>query len=791
MNSLTKHPSLQQVRLLREGQKILNKQSLAQLQTLISNNVRERKDVPAQELAELKLQGLIKEGASFKEMRPVLNSLYEQDKSLTLQARLVELAVQHGDNSDVTSMLTFLAQVGEDFYPLIKPETRCKLVYTFWQKTTSSPLKDLLSVHKNHPQLTDEERLYVFDLLRHLRIVSEMLVYFEQHQESILTAARRRQLDINELFLLLGKASLQLSYLDGCRHYLHKINRKSHAYRTALQILLIPPAKDSSNRVLKCILAEHKWENRLTLLDNCLIQASRKNPLTDSDRPALNAVLAEVLKLIPRQSEAWLQLSNVLVRHYQQEDSYPNLFRVFRQHRYIFHAGGLDTALWHGFLQHKDKHLIHWIGFAHLHHYISSGSSAEKSLWRAKLLLEQEENGELWRKAHSAALAFVRNTDAIPTGQQQRMLPQLLVSCLPADLLMSDVRSYLPTCTSRFVLATLEAVVRNKNEHDLEITTICQRATLAHFRNQDLNRLWLIARDKEYYDFAWRIASVLNARCALLPLVRNAWQISGEKRAQYPLQSVSAQTVDVCTVGFREHERKFLTAFFSIGAIIPSLFARLDNKAKIYRRPLPKDPQQRKIEVYLRSLAWLTPTKKTYYFSYDGLLSRNQQLPLFVKNVPHSVWSILFLQLAEKLSLNHWSWQLSTLMKNIDKVLPRFVTRSAITARAVSWLTYQPAERRNAWHVFVSQARKISDNRAEELLGSFLCRLATCIYQNHYQALLSLQLMQTPLTFIWNLEKFILCAEYHQLRKEQDCLHRVTIPHSIINMSNITGADTC
>ena len=780
-NSHTESQPLQQARILRVGEKLLTQERVKRLRSLITSNITKRS--AAHDQAHHQLQQLLRRGATFRALQPLLNKVYLQDNSLAFQARIVELAVERGERDDAQRMLAFLSQSGAQFYLYISPKVRSRLVDIFWSKSGASALKDILSQHKNYEGLENIERLYVFDLLRHLRVSSEMLVYFEQHSAAILAAAQQRKMDIDDMYLLLGKASLQLSYLDGCRRFLRAIKPTAKAYRAALQLLLIPPPRN--NPLMQTLLAERKWENRLTLLEQYIATAKAKNPLVDADRPALNAVLENVLKLVPRQREAWMQLSDLLVRHRHMEEHYPNLFHVFRQHRYVFCGAGLDTSLWHGFLRLEEEPFAQWVGFAHLHHYVNCGSSGEKSLWRARILLEHSE--ELWPRAHSAAIAYVRNDKAIPNGQRDKMLLQLRVACLAQDLLLSDVQAYLPICTSRYVLSVLEDIVRDKKKDAaLEIAIIWRRANLSHFRNQDLNRLWCIARERKLYDLAWRSATILNARQSLQPLVRNAWRISGEKRARYPLQTIDDRTLELAATGLPEHERKFLVAFFKIGAVIPSLFARLDNKAKTYRAPLPKDSNLREVEQFLRATVWLTPTKKNFYFSYDALLTRNKQLPLFLKNVPKSVWSDIFVRLVEKLSLNHWSWQLSTLMNTIDKVLPRFVTRSAITAKATSWLANQPAERRNAWSVFTTQARKISDRRAEEIIGVYLCRLATCIYQNHYQALLSLQLMQAPVVFIWHLETFLLSASYYELRKQQDSLYQVAIPHSIIKMQSIT-----
>ena len=775
---------LLRVRVLRTASRIMEKDNFTKLKTRLSQTiVRDSRRKP-QALHELELQRLITAKASFVAMRPVLAKLYAYDRSLRFQAQLIELAFLHGKSHEVREMLQFLAMQGKDFYLHINSSVRERLLPLY--RDEKSVLADILLLHRNDEKLTATERLYVLQLLGKLDVPSELLVYFEQYQAVLLAAAQAQQVDVDELYLMLGKAALQTGYLDGCRKFLGNIDQQSQAYRTALRILLIPPAKDTSNRVLQSIMAEQKWENRLTLLDRYLADAADNNPLTDRDRPALNAVLSDPLALLPQTAAAWTALSQLLVRHRQQRHNYPDLYRVFTQNREIFRSSGLGTALWYAFLtlRPEDNTQRLLCGIAHIHHYVNCGSDNEKALWRAKTILTELGETELWQSLHAKAVRHVQQAKIIPLAQRQRMLNQLRVAA--QDLALSEVRAYLPLSTSRFVLTELEASVRHKHRApELELDVIWRKANLAHLHNRDLNRTWALALKLGRTDLAWRTATVINARRVLHPRVCGVWQASGEKRSTYPLLWKN-EAVKFCTVGFAADEQKFLTAFFAVAAMIPALFARLDPGARSYRRPKVRDdaPQQ-KITTFLNTIPQLAPSARRYYFSSDGMLARNQQVPLFIRDMPNTVWSTLFAHLSERLSLNLWSWQLSVLMSLVHKVLPRFITRSKITTRGLRWLRNLNPQQRQAWSTFVATASRISDPRADELLGIFLCRLTTCMYQNHYQALLSLQLMQAPLSYIWGLEKFIVAAQYSQLRQQLGSLHRVNPPPSVVEMSSV------
>ena len=756
------------VRLLRVAERIMRRDNFVKLQRRVQSTIDTGRRRP--QATQHQLQLLLRDGATFNQLRPLLAKLYAADSSTQLQAQIVELAVLHGDCADVAGTLKFFA--GSDFYLQVNPMVRARLLVT-----QPTKIQELLLPHKNADNLLDSERFFVWKLLCRLQLHSEVLVYFEQYRQQILKASAEHQLSADELFLTLGKVALRIGYTDGCRQYLQEINRQSASYRTALRILLIPPDSAADNQVLHQLTAEGNWENRLLLLNNYLLVAERNaNPLLDRDRPALNAVLADLLPLIPRQAEAWGQLAKIIVNHRQLRDSYPNLYRLFDDNRTVFHGVALDKALWQVFLTSTDPREQSFQGLAHLHNYLSTGSTNEKSLWKAKLLLEADGH---WSKTHRQVCQSVEQAKFIPSRQRQLMTTQLRVAAPARQITIEEINDYLAICTSRYVLMVLEKLVADRQDDNLERQIIWRKANFACWQNRDLGRFWQLTAQR-LPDLAWRTASVLNARQALPATIRKAWQISGEKRSSYPLSPVTTTTINSCVIGFSDDEQKFLNSFIEIAMLIPALFARLDRRVKVFkRRRRNRQQSAQQIDQHLDDIPWLNNARKIYYFSYDGLLARNQQMPLFIKKIPDTVWGLLLTRIVERLSLNLWSWQLSLLVKMIDKAIPKFITRSRLTVRAYGWLNSLSPEQRHAWNTFMSIARRISDNRAETLFGALVCRLATCIYQNHYQALLSLQLMGAPLPFVWELEKFILADQYSDLRQQLATAHRVVVAPAV------------
>jgi hypothetical protein len=129
------------------------------------------------------------------------------------------------------------------------------------------------------------------------------------------------------------------------------------------------------------------------------------------------------------------------------------------------------------------------------------------------------------------------------------------------------------------VLAKLERLAEAKAAPALECRLILKRAALTHLTNSDLNRLWHLANQRREGDLAWRVASVLQARGALTPSVRHAWEISGERRSSYEFIPPSKPAVERLLKGFAPRGARLAFASIHVGPVLPELLALLDEGA--------------------------------------------------------------------------------------------------------------------------------------------------------------------------------------------------------------------
>src|SRR5690606_18051669 len=154
----------------------------------------------------------------------------------------------------------------------------------------------------------------------------------------------------------------------------------------------------------------------------------------------------------------------------------------------------------------------------------------------------------------------------------------------------------------------LEELAARKKAPALEISLILERGRQTHLTNADLQRVWTLASGRRDSDLAWRVASVLEARQSLVPQVRHAWQISGERRSQYPFLPPSPKAVERCLTGFKRAEARLAHAIFVVGKELPELLAILDKGAHAGRMPVPKpDSIEARIDQVLSGLSWLGP----------------------------------------------------------------------------------------------------------------------------------------------------------------------------------------
>jgi hypothetical protein len=476
----------------------------------------------------------------------------------------------------------------------------------------------------------------------------------------------------------------------------------------------------------------------------------------------------------------------------------PNLHEIFRVQALKYLSPILDGALWQGplALEPATPREAFLRGVALLHQYVNCGLSAESSLWNARELIlaarreAREPPPNDWKDLHKAATAWIAKNHYLTEPDRQRMLLQLKVALDPGSVITSDVEDYLDHTDTPplHVLAKLERLAEAKGAPALESRLILRRAQLTHLTNADLNRLWQLANLRKDPDLAWRIATVLHARRALAPGVRHAWEISGEKRSHYEFVPPSKQAVERCVKGFSPRAARLAFASLRVGPVLPELLAILDEGAKSVRPSAhPADSVEAAADRLLAGLSWLATPKKRYLFSNEAIVGATA-VPAFMQKLPANAWSVLVAKLSDRFGANAWGWKLSRLHQQIVDLIPRLASRQDLrrhSTRVAKWLKDLTPEQRAAWSDLGQLTRAYEDERAQEALAMFVCRLATLMFQNHYLALTSLHAMRASVAIVWDLEQFLVGEVYSDLRKKLETENRVLVPNALQRLVSI------
>jgi len=226
-------------------------------------------------------------------------------------------------------------------------------------------------------------------------------------------------------------------------------------------------------------------------------------------------------------------------------------------------------------------------------------------------------------------------------------------------------------------------------------------------------------------------------------------------------------------------EEAFVASIVRIGPLIPELLAVMDSNARpIKEKKAASCTTAAEVDVFLEGLPWLGKPKHLYRYGDDGLRSDAEQIPVFARMVPHSVWSYLVLRLSQRLGISSWNWKIQQLKERGEGLEPRMIEGRAARsgARFGLWLRKLSPEHRSAWTELAGLIAKVSDERCLNLCTSLVIRGATVMHQSHVVALRTLREAEAPLAMLWDLERWIVSPEYTQVRRSVRTANRVPVP---------------
>ena len=749
---------------------------------------------------------LVEIGAPWERLRGPAWEQFRLTPTAEMASSLVELAFLHGDPIGVAQIITQLKVYGKAFWSLVHPAVRAHVVADLWQAGQKDVVVDLLFRDRDMAWLHPVERLLVVLVQFAGEDVAKPWIYYRQWRKDIEDAAIEVGASFGvtreTLWLAVGRAGIDLGYDDEAREILKLIGPTAPEYDFALKNLF-SVSEDSQgerrNEYFDLVMAQADWRERLRLIRNFFATTRELGGFRDRSRPAFNDLLSAPLELLPRNAEAWAELSRALVSSSDIENLLPNLLRVFRDNAMQFHGPTLDPALWQGMLtrdpESPDYLVRYWYGVGQLHNFTSFGHSSEAALWQARsMVLGATRAGPVpftWRELHLAATAHVARAAHLFDKDRATMLRQLRIACAQEQVVVADIEEYLRATETPplFVMESLRVVVRERKARDLEIRLVLKSAETTHLRNQDLGTLWQLASERVDSDLAWRVASIALARGALVPNVRHAWDISGEKRSHYPFQKMTLEDLRPCFDGMTPVAQRMVMACLQIGNALPELLAILDGGARSSKIVAPANGSvEAEVETALRGLDWLKPVTKRWHFSFDTTALGGTTLPAFMHVLPTNLWSLLVLKICERLGIHSWGWKVSMLHGLIADLIPRVAKRQDLrrhSFKVAAWLRKLGGAERAAWQDLAYTAKGLKDDEALDALATFVTRFATVMLPNHHMALTSLQAMRAPVSIIWSLENWIVSPDYSRLRDRLGTKSRVPVPNSLARLPTI------
>ena len=348
------------------------------------------------------------------------------------------------------------------------------------------------------------------------------------------------------------------------------------------------------------------------------------------------------------------------------------------------------------------------------------------------------------------------------------MVSQLQLAAPDSKIKIRYCESYLSKVKSPSykTLERLLKIAKMKESPSLIQSVISCFLKYAYLRNSDLKTLWHISTSYRQYDLAWRVATILESRRALPAKIHYPWTVSGEKRSIYPVVHICRDDAAIAAKGFENSVARACMALTIVGYKIPDLLVALDSKLSFVKITIPPaNSIEEDLLEAIKKIDWLTfPEKRV-----GKVINKHMgaSLPPFVKSLPSNRWAVLLSMMSEVTGFTAISGDMTKLQRIVETVSSSIGTKAGtkfLKNSASKWLkTLTPSER-TAWAEMNQILRRVDPVKLELAIGKFLVRLSTLISPSHYEALNSLQSMNTSLSYLRDLENFIIDEDYTNFR---------------------------
>lgn len=749
---------------------------------------------PAKDI-DLRLRQLIQGGAPWHIVSEILWKDFQQTPSDQKAARLLETSFVQASPTETTE--AFIRLMTSDagprsFYWLLHPNLRDFLLEHADASLVES-LYWMLAKERSGSRLTDSEILFTFLRLNESKDKMAAWMYFKRNEHRILM----KQSDLvrfgysrEQLHLKIGELALQLGYDEEARELFSVLPRTSKERDLALVILLkyesstFDRSKDGYVRKLE---ATPNWQDRIQLIDGFCQEIRRSGGLRDPNRSSLNMIMKNLLQWVPRTTEAWRSMGELILRNRDLSSLIPALNQTYYDNACVHHAPEIDQALWlaaiHLHPQTPGEAYLSGLGW--LHHFTASPHRTDNGLWTARKMIDYASASDsvalpwTWRELVRSALNHVERSQMVLDRDRKRLMSALRISVDGVNSSTEVIQAYLALSDAPTpeIVEELAEQAWQKGNHTAFIGLAARRASLAQYCNPVLAKLWHAAAHQGDHDLAWRVASVLSAREALSSKIRYSWEISGERRSVYSPTALTNIDIELALADFSKNSRRVLHGIFLLGGRISELVENTKGSS-LRSRPatLGSNATEVAISKVFMKLGLQNSNKNIHELIAVNALPFD--VAALVQSPESNPWLFTIRVMIERLGMSTWGYQRQTLIEFTTSVLPLIgsTTGSNISAKLGKWLGSLNTHQRAAWSELATGLSEISDDEFSRDLIQFVIRLATMIYPSHYEALRTLQKSRCSLRTLRGLEAFILSATYSDFRRRSGIQSRVILP---------------
>lgn len=741
---------------------------------------------------------LIEEGESWGKIKPVLLDWWRVAPSPILAGKILELTYLNAGHNEIKDILSIVSKKSDAYWKEVHPAVRTQIVLELFNEEEFKPVTSNLAQHSLEFWLLPIERLASFVTLVNSKMQSEAFEIFSKFESTIIDAVINFGVKISVpkgwVYLNAGKAAVDCGFKTEAVKILKNIRPDDSSYQAAAKHILSLEADEKN--FLKSEIASHllsldSWSEREEALRVYLDRIRQAEERDFELIPILNTIFAKSAIITVQDPTTLNKYVKLCLENIDLVDAVPNILASLKHNILNFHSRAVDGAIWQNVLLPEFSHIgTNWKAVGLLHRFIIGGSAYESNLFKAFEIFDKNANtkgfptGLDFELLKEAAAAHLGQASYYSPEEKELMYAQLNLATADENVRIRHCEDYISRVESPNyeVLERLLYIAKKKESPSLINAVIKCFARHSYLRNSDLETLWSLSASYKQFDNAWRVATILESRKALKDEIHFPWKVSGEKRTVYSVLNPAKDQVEICLQEFDQVTARACMAFLTVGNKFAEMVASIDSRIPMSKiQSAPEGSTESDILESVAKVSWLEMPSKRVGNSANKI--PGALIPTFASTLPSNRWSALVSMLCEITGLSAIGGDITKLQRYAEIVASAVGTRSSqkVTKSAASkWLkTLSPSER-TAWHDLYNILRKIDPLRLEINLGKFIVRLATMLNPAHYEALTSLQQMNASLSYLRDLESFILSDEYTQFRSEHSICSKVPVPEDIV-----------